>query len=234
MRERVLAWGVHLYTATGLVAAAAMAILIIEGGDDAFRGALLFMVAATVIDSTDGMLARKFEVKRWTPDFDGRRLDDIVDFQTYTSLPLLLIWRAGLLPEGWDWLLLAPLLASAYGFSQTEAKTKDGFFLGFPSYWNAVAFYLYFLRPPELLTAAVILFFAILTFVPARYLYPSYGGPFSRATTILAALWGALLVLILLGSFGDSRTLVWISLIFPVYYLGVSWWITLIRPAGTR
>ena len=42
----------------------------------------------------------------------------------------------------------APVLASAYGFSQTEAKTEDGYFLGFPSYWNIVAFYIYVLRVP--------------------------------------------------------------------------------------
>ena len=34
-----------------------------------------------------------------------RKLDDIIDFLTYTSLPLLLIWRAGLFPEGMEaWL----------------------------------------------------------------------------------------------------------------------------------
>ena len=43
------------------------------------------------------------------------------------------------------WLLWLPLLASAYGFSQVNAKTPDGFFLGFPSYWNIIAFYLYVL-----------------------------------------------------------------------------------------
>ena len=58
-------------------------------------------------------------------------------------LPLLLIWRAGLLPENCEAVLLLPLLASAYGFCQTSAKTDDGYFLGFPSYWNLVAFYLY-------------------------------------------------------------------------------------------
>ena len=38
-----------------------------------------------------------------------------------------------------------PLLASAYGFSQVNVKTDDGFFLGFPSYWNIVAYYLFVL-----------------------------------------------------------------------------------------
>jgi phosphatidylcholine synthase len=232
VRERVLAWGVHLYTATGLVVAAAMAVLIIRGGDEAFRGAMLLMILATVIDSTDGMLARRFDVKRWTPEFDGRRLDDITDFHTYTSLPLLFIWRAGLLPGNWNWVLLAPLIASAYGFSQTDAKTKDGFFLGFPSYWNAIAIYLYLLHPPATITIAGLLICAFLTFVPTRYLYPNYGGgPYSRSTSTFAVLWSLLLVFILAGICTQTYW-IWLSLAFPIYYLGVSWWITLIRPAG--
>jgi phosphatidylcholine synthase len=36
-REKFLAWCVHLYTATGLIAAALIAVLIVRGGDDYFR-----------------------------------------------------------------------------------------------------------------------------------------------------------------------------------------------------
>ena len=67
-------------------------------------------------------------MKEVLPGFDGGALDNLIDFQTYTTLPLLLIWRAGLLPGDLAWLLLLPLLASAYGFSQANAKTDDGFF----------------------------------------------------------------------------------------------------------
>src|SRR5687768_3059795 len=94
----ILAWGVHLYTALGLVAAAGIAVFIVRGGDESFRWALALMLAAIAIDSTDGWLARRARVKQFAPSFDGRRLDDLIDFQTYTSLPLLLMWRAGLLP----------------------------------------------------------------------------------------------------------------------------------------
>src|SRR3954467_2271590 len=142
----VLAWGVHLYTALGLVLAAAIAVLLVRGGVVAFRWSFLLMVVATLIDATDGTLGRKVGVKKVLPNFDGRKLDDITDFLTYTFLPLLLIWRAELLPAGAEWVLLLPLLASAYGFCQCSVKTDDGFFLGFPSLWNVVAFYLYALQ----------------------------------------------------------------------------------------
>lgn len=222
-REKILAWGVHLYTATGLVCAAWMAVLIIRGGDDAFRAALMLMLLATFIDSTDGWLARRARVKTVIPTFDGRRLDDIVDFHTYTSLPLLLIWRAGLLPAGHEWWLLLPLLASAYGFSQVNAKTDDGYFLGFPSYWNVVAFYLYLLRPPFALTLVVIVGLSLLTFLPTRYLYPSQRAPFSRLTCVLAALWAVLCLLITARVMGNSSWPVLLSLSFPAYYLLLSW-----------
>jgi phosphatidylcholine synthase len=222
-REKILAWGVHLYTATGLVCAAWMAVLIFRGGDEAFRSALMLMLLATFIDSTDGWLARRARVKQIVPGFDGRRLDDIVDFHTYTSLPLLLIWRAQLLPQGQSYWLLLPLLASAYGFSQTNAKTDDGYFQGFPSYWNVVAFYLYLLRPPYSLTLLIIVVLSLLTFVPTRYLYPSQRAPFSRLTCVLAALWAALCLLILTRAAASSSWLLLLSLSFPVYYLLLSW-----------
>ena len=146
--EKLKAWSVHLYTATGIVVAAVMAVMIIRGGESAFRAAIGMMILATLIDATDGALARRWRVRDVLPGFDGRRLDDIIDYQTYTSLPILFMWRAGVVPESYGWWLVVPLLASLYGFSQTEAKTEDHLFLGFPSYWNVVAIYLYWLSPP--------------------------------------------------------------------------------------
>jgi phosphatidylcholine synthase len=227
--RKILAWGVHLYTALGLVAAAGMAVLIVRGGEASFRATLALMLVATLIDSTDGWLARRARVKEFAPSFDGRRLDDLIDFQTYTSLPLLLIWRAGILTGAENWWLLLPLLASAYGFSQVNAKTDDGFFLGFPSYWNIVAFYLYLLRPPAWVSLALIILLSALTFVPWRYLYPSQRAPYSRLTNLLAAVWVASILLILARWPVDSRWLILLSLSFPLYYLLMSWALTFRR-----
>jgi phosphatidylcholine synthase len=226
-REKFLAWCVHLYTATGLLTAAGMAVLIVRGGDDAFRSVFALMMLATFIDSTDGWLARRARVKEVVPSFDGRKLDDLVDFHTYTTLPLLLIWRAEILPAGQAWWLLVPLLASVYGFSQVNAKTDDGFFLGFPSYWNIVSFYLYMLQPPVWLSLALIVGLSILTFVPSRYLYPSQRTPFSRLTILLGAIWTALLLLILARWDTNAGWLTALSLGFPLYYMILSWALTL-------
>jgi phosphatidylcholine synthase len=227
------AWCVHLYTASGLVVAAGMAVFIVRGDPDSLRWAFALMLAATLIDATDGWLARRFQVKEVLPQFDGRRLDDIVDFQTYTSLPLLLLWRAGVLPPGWDWVLLAPLVASVYGFCQAEAKTDDGYFLGFPSYWNIVAFYLYALSAPGWLCVALLLLFAVLTFVPSRYLYTTQPGALNRFSNYLSIAWVLALAGILanpgLGALDGERArpLVWGSFFYPAYYLAVSWGLSL-------
>jgi phosphatidylcholine synthase len=239
IRPRViLAWAVHFYTALGLACAAGMAVAILDGSDTSYRLALALMAVATLIDATDGTLARSVRVKEVLPDFDGTLLDNLVDFLTYVGLPLLLIWRARLLPDGAEAWLLLPLFAAAYGFCQTQAKTADGYFLGFPSYWNLVAFYLYVL--PVLrgwVGPALVIVLALLTFVPARYLYPSRRGRLNFWTNVLAAPWTVLLALSLWLGEGDERTgegLALASLYFPAWYLGVSWAISLHRLSGRR
>jgi phosphatidylcholine synthase len=138
------------------------------------------------------------------------------------------------LPAGQEWWLLLPLVASAYGFCQVSAKTSDGYFLGFPSYWNLVAFYLYVLRLPGWLAVGILVGFAVLTFVPSRYLYPTRRGRLNWLTNVLAAPWACLLVYIVYRLPADSSPLdplvhdcAIISLGFPVYYLLASWTVSL-------
>ena len=221
-----LAWAAHLYTALGLVCAAGVAVCIVSR---LYAWAFVWMFVATLIDATDGTFARAVRVKEVLPGFDGRRLDDLIDFLTYTFLPLFLLWHAGVLPAGHEAWLLAPLLASAYGFCQVSAKTDDGYFLGFPSYWNLAAFYLYVLRPPGWAVVTLLVTFAVLTFVPSRYLYPSQRGRLNLLTNMLGGLWAVLLAWVLWRLWahgpedGPTRTLTLASLFFPVYYLAASW-----------
>jgi phosphatidylcholine synthase len=225
--EKLFAWLVHLYTALGFVCAAAIAVLVVIGGDESFRWAFFLMMIATAIDATDGWLARRAHVKEVLPRFDGAALDNLIDFHTYTSLPLLLLWRADVLPGAAAWLLLLPLLASAYGFSQVNAKTDDGFFLGFPSYWNIVSFYVYVLQPPVWVSAALIVILSVLTFVPTPYLYSTRGGPMARTMNVGAVVWFVLLGLVLSGR--ARQALAVVSLIYPLTYLTLSAAVTVRR-----
>lgn len=232
-RLRLLGWGVHAYTGLGLVIAALIARSLLSDDPHRFRDAFLLMAIATLIDATDGFFARRLRVKETIPSFDGRRLDDIVDFLNYTFLPLLLLYQTDLLPNGQKGWLLAPLLASAYGFCQVSAKTEDGFFLGFPSYWNLAAFYLYLLRPPVIVAIVLLVGFAAMTFLPTRYLYPSQPGRLNRLANWLGAPWALLLIgiLIQLGPGPvlppNLRLLIAISMVYPAFYLFASWGLSL-------
>src|SRR5262249_53101311 len=134
-----------------------------------------------------------------------------------------------------EYCLLLPLLASAYGFCQAGVKTDDGYFLGFPSYWNLVAFYLYALQPlPGWFAVALVAGLALLTFVPLRYLYTTQRGRLNRITNLLGGVWIGLAVWIIwvlptepvsAAAPADElprRLALW-SLFFPVYYMAASW-----------
>ncbi len=226
--RRVLGWCVHAYTASGLLLGAWIAALLVqpERTPDTYRTCFLLMLAAIVVDATDGTLARAVRIREAVPGFDGRRLDDLVDFLLYTCLPLLLIDRAGLLPGDCRWVLLAALVASAYGFCQTDVKTADGAFLGFPSYWNVVAYYLYAGPIEGDAAAAVVLVLAVLTFVPIRYPYPTQPGRLNRLMLVLALPWGALVLVDLLRPWDADRPRwpVYASAAYPAAYLVAGWW----------
>jgi phosphatidylcholine synthase len=236
--RQLLGWAVHIYTGTGLVLAAWITALLLqpERTPDAYRHCFLLMLVAVVIDATDGALARWVRIEETVPSFDGRRLDDLIDFLLYTCLPLLLIDRAGLLPPESRWVLVVALGASAYGFSQTEAKGADGSFRGFPSYWNVVAFYLYGVPAAGWWAFAVILGFAILTFVPSRYPYPTQPGQVNRWMLGLSVPWAVLVLVALLLPWDDGvpHGVIRASVVYPALYLGAAWAMSLWRNASGR
>jgi phosphatidylcholine synthase len=70
--------------------------------------------------------------------------------------------------------------------------------------------------------------------VPSRYLYPSLPGKFNRVMTLLSIPWTIALVWIIwtLPDTTSQRNpmmvrVAWVSLTYPVLYLGASWVITL-------
>ena len=58
--EKTLAWSVHIFTASGLLAAF-MAILAINAKD--WRSAMAWLFVALIIDGVDGTFARLFKTK---------------------------------------------------------------------------------------------------------------------------------------------------------------------------
>jgi phosphatidylcholine synthase len=184
------------------------------------------MALAVIIDATDGTLARAARVKELIPWFDGELLDEIVDYFNYVIVPSLFLVRANILPpQDSLWLAALPLLSSAYGFCQREAKTADNFFLGFPSYWNVVVFYLYVLKTPLWVNAFLIIALSILVFVPIKYVYPSRSPSFRSQINVLGVLWGGAVLYLIYQLPNPSRVLLFASLLFPAYYTALSLWL---------
>src|SRR5712692_7163961 len=129
--QRQRAWIVHMYTATGAVLAFVGAWAVVHGNDQLAFGS---MFVATIVDATDGALARRARVKDVLPDVDGARIDDIVDYITFVFLPMLLLEASGGLFQSMALPVIAVvLLSSMYGFVAPDAKSSDYFFTGFPS-----------------------------------------------------------------------------------------------------
>jgi phosphatidylcholine synthase len=215
------AWAIHLLTASGAVVGA-FALLAVARGE--LGAAALLMLAALAIDSVDGSLARTVGVERLVPAIDGRRLDDMIDYLNYVIVPALFMVAAGSLVH---WSLMAvPILASAYGFSRADAKTEDDFFLGFPSYWNVIAIYLWLLDIAPGPATLIVAVFAALVFVPFKFVYPSKLRVLGWTTNGLTAVWMLTMAFIVLRPEAAARIhLVEISLAYPIYYHVLSWFL---------
>ena len=224
---RLAGAAVHLYTASGSV----LALLIVIAAFDGRTVTALWLGLATLfIDGTDGMLARRMRVKETIPWFDGARLDDIVDYLTYVFAPVVLLWTTDRLPHGVaGWIVAAlPLLASSFQFCRVDAKTSDHFFLGFPSYWNIVAFYVIVLDLGPAAVAAILVACSVLVFVPVRYVYPSRTRAFQELTLALTALWLATYALLVAQLPHPHPVAVGVSLAYLVYYVALSGYLTVV------
>jgi len=218
------AWGVHVYTALGAV----LGLLSIEYAAELdFRASFVAMALAIAIDSSDGVLARAVKIRQRIPRFDGALLDNLVDYLTYVVAPVFLMIRAGLLVPGHAGLALgsAVMVASAYGFCRTDAKTEDHYFLGFPSYWNVVAFYLFCVHLPPIVNTVIVAGFAAMVFVPIKYVYPSRTVPLRPLTVTLGIIWGVVTVAMLPMLPVVNPILLCVSFSYIVYYLLVSFFL---------
>jgi phosphatidylcholine synthase len=213
---RVKAFLVHVYTASTVILQLLSVDLLLNNH---LSLALFAMLMAVAIDATDGFLARRYRVKEIVPEFDGRRLDDIVDYISYVFLPVIFMLKADMLLQPVVLFGSLPLLASAFGFSRVDAKLDDdGFFLGFPSYWNVVVAYIYTFGTPAWLNTAVIVFLSVMVFVPMRYIYITRFHSHPRLHFLGALVCGAALLAALFVSEPLRRPLLFFSVLYPIYY----------------
>ncbi|HEX3163146.1 MAG TPA: CDP-alcohol phosphatidyltransferase family protein [Pseudolabrys sp.] len=218
--ERIRAFTVHIFTATG-AALALLAMILATGGH--WAAMFLCLGLALVVDGADGPLARAFDVQKLLPRWSGDTLDLVVDFTTYVFVPAYAISASGLLPQ---WLAIPAgivvVISGALYFSDREMKTKDNYFHGFPAVWNLAAFYLYLLEPPEWVAAIAVVVLAALSFAPIKFLHPLRVQHWRMLNIVLLALWA---VLAFVAVVQDLSPGIYITLplsLIAIYFFAVS------------
>lgn len=220
--RKILAWSVHLFTASGAVWGFLALLAIFQ---HQWKQVLLWMILAMFVDGFDGTLARWLDVKTYASALDGALLDNIIDYLNYVVVPALFFIEAHLLPQKVSLLgATSILLTSAYQFTQTDAKTEDHYFKGFPDYWNVMAIYLLLLDLPLWLNFAILMFCNLLVFIPIKYIYPSRTRRLRRLTLLLTYLYAALGIYGLLLYPHVPDGLIFASFLYIAYYIAISLW----------
>ena len=227
LSQRTRGYAAHGYTAAGVTFAfLAAAELMQAGGSPDPRWVFVWFIAATLVDATDGPIARAWCVRQWAPAIDGRVIDDVVDYLTFVFLPLMLVWRMAWLPPALDWTVTFAMAASLLGFAHREAKDElQGFFRGFPSYWNIYAFYAGLCSTLWSPWVSVLSLWALtlLTVSPVRMVYPNLAPRPWKAPVVLGGIvWLALLSMMLPGYPAADVSLVVLSLAYPAAYVALS------------
>ncbi len=187
MSRSARAIAVHLFTATGAVFAM---LAMLAAVDHKWSIMFLWLVVAFIVDGIDGPLARRFEVKRYAPQFDGVLLDLIIDYLTYVFIPAFALFRSGLLPGWTGWIsIIVITFGSAMYFADTRMKTKDNSFAGFPGCWNMVVLVLFVTEPDFWIILGLVVILAVGMFTPLKFVHPVRTRRWRRVTLPIAAAW---------------------------------------------
>jgi len=226
--QKSLAWSVHIFTASGLLTGF-MAILAINEGD--WRATMFWLLAALIIDGIDGTFARMFKVKEVLPYMDGQTIDYVIDFATYAIIPAYFFYEAELVAANWRLpLTFLILMVSALYYGKKGMVSDDNYFVGFPVLWNMVVFYLVFvLSCSPLMNGLLIVFFAILHFVPIKFAYPSQASRLKGITIFASVIFLIALPLMVYNYPENPFWLKMVLLLNLAYFGGIAAYDTLIH-----
>lgn len=225
--ERLRAWAIHAFTASGAVIAMLALTAVMEG--DAAR-AFLWLGLAFVVDGLDGPLARRYRVAEVLPRISGDTLDLVIDYLTYVVVPAVLLARFGLVPDGIGAVTAGLILAvSLYTFANRDMKTSDNYFEGFPAVWNVLVLYMWALETDPWANLAVIALAAILTFTRLKFTHPMRVTRLRPLTLACTGLWAALSLAVVLTHPDVPQALIWPWVALIGYFLGLTAWRSLDR-----
>lgn len=185
----------HLFTISGVLLSFLALVASIERN---LELVFFFLALALFIDGVDGSLARMVNVKKHTPTISGENLDNIIDYLNYVFVPVFVIYWLDFVPAGTEIIsAFIILVVSCYTFANSNVKTSDFYFSGFPALWNIVILYFYILDTDPFVNFLTICFLAIFTFIPIKYLHPFRVKRFRQLSLSVLAIWMITTVLIL-------------------------------------
>lgn len=187
MQLRYKALSVHLLTATGAVLSMFAMLAAVEGE---WSLMFLWLVVALIVDGIDGPLARRYEVDKNWPNYDGVMLDLIIDFLTYVFIPAYALFKSGLLPGWTGWTaIIAIVYGSVIYFADTRMKTKDKSFAGFPACWNMVVLVLFATSPPQGVILAIVIALTVAMFTNLKFIHPTRTKRWRNVSLPVSLLW---------------------------------------------
>jgi phosphatidylcholine synthase len=161
---------VHFFTASGAVFAM---LAMLAATEAKWSLMFLWLVVAFAVDGIDGPLARRFDVKNHAPRFDGMLLDLIIDYLTYVFIPAFALFKSGLLPGWTGWVVIIVItFTSALYFCDSQMKTKDNSFQGFPGCWNMLVIVLFAIEPNFWIILILVAGLALAMFLPLKCVHP--------------------------------------------------------------
>ena len=190
MSDRLKAFLVHYFTAIGAILAM---LAMLAAVDERWDLMFLWLVTAFFVDGLDGPLARKYNVKKFAPEYDGVLLDLIIDYLTYVFIPAYALFVSGLLNgwSGWVCIIIIAFTSVLY-FADTRMKTKDNSFAGFPGCWNMVVLVLFSVQPNWQIILIIVILLSISMFTNLKFIHPVRTVRWRMISLPVAILWTAL------------------------------------------
>ena len=185
--EKFLGILVHLLTGFGIVAGFFALIAVMNNNQ---KEAFLWLGLAFLIDSVDGTLARKFNVKKNLPNIDGKMLDSIIDFFNYVMIPSIMIYWFRYVPD--QFTILIPVILifiSIYSYVNLNILTNDNYYNGFPAIWNVIVLYFYIFGTSQNFNLIFLILLILLKFSPLKCIHPLRVRKFKSLSIFFAIFW---------------------------------------------
>ena len=198
--EKILSFSIHLLTGMGIIAGFFAVIAILN---DNQKEAFLWLGLAFLIDSVDGTLARKFNVKKNLPNIDGKMLDSIIDFFNYVIIPSIMIYWFRYVPD--QFIIFIPailILISIFSYVNLNILTDDNYYNGFPAIWNVVILYFYIFGTSQNINLIFLILLILLKFSPLKCIHPLRVKKLKNFSIFFCILWfiTSVFLIILKGS----------------------------------